>query len=267
MSFRPGTRDLGLAALVLVGLSRFVDAPVAWILAALALPALALGTLQVLGEDGPAASGVPVEALVVPALAAAGSIGLVRLVPIGPWLVPAVGAAAWLVARVGGLEARQTRAVTGPSAADRTATFVSTLVAAFVAFSGVAVLVPGGLPEPTGTVSPGGAVTIVWLALADGLVAVLAGYRMAAVRTPNARDAAWFALTCALVVATAAAAFRILELPRLLGPALLVLVVFLWDAVHGTPAARKRDIRWIWETALLVVLAVVVLAWGLGARG
>ena len=51
-----------------------------------------------------------------------------------------------------------------------------------------------------------------------------------------------------------------MAVPRLLGPALLTLVFFLWDALHGTAPARRRDPRWLWEIGLLLVLGVLVAA-------
>ena len=50
-------------------------------------------------------------------------------------------------------------------------------------------------------------------------------------------------------------------------PALLTLVFFLWDAFQGAPPSRRRDPRWIWQTALLVALGVIVVVWNLGLRG
>ena len=72
--------------------------------------------------------------------------------------------------------------------------------------------------------------------------------------------------TYAAVVAIAAAAVRAVALPRLLGPALLALVFFVWDGVHGAPPTQRRDPRWIWQIALLVVLGAAVVAWNLALR-
>jgi hypothetical protein len=58
-----------------------------------------------------------------------------------------------------------------------------------------------------------------------------------------------------------------MEIPRLLGPALLVVVFFLWDAVHGAPPSRRRDARRIWETVLLLAMGIAVVAWSLRVRG
>ena len=68
------------------------------------------------------------------------------------------------------------------------------------------------------------------------------------------------ALSYAIVIAIAAGALRALALPLLLGPALLTLVLFLWDAFHGTAPAGRRDPRWLWEIALLLALGVLVVA-------
>jgi hypothetical protein len=70
------------------------------------------------------------------------------------------------------------------------------------------------------------------------------------------------------VVAIAAVALRSIEIPRILGPALLVLVFFLWDAIHnGGRTRRRRDPRRLWETALLAVIGIAVIGWTLGQRG
>ena len=56
-------------------------------------------------------------------------------------------------------------------------------------------------------------------------------------------------------------------MPRLLGPAVLTLVFYLWDALHGTAPARRREPRFLWELALLAVLGAVVVVWNLQLRG
>jgi len=54
-----------------------------------------------------------------------------------------------------------------------------------------------------------------------------------------------------------------MEIPRLMGPALLTLAFYLWDAFHAASPARRRDARWIWQTALLGGLGILVVAWNL----
>jgi hypothetical protein len=57
-----------------------------------------------------------------------------------------------------------------------------------------------------------------------------------------------------------------MEIPRLIGPALLTLAFYLWDSLTGTHPARRRELRWIWQTGLLAALGVVVTAWNLLLR-
>ena len=269
MVTRGATRELVLAATTVILISRFAEGPLAWGVGVALLAAVALGSLQVLGEgETPTrSSGVPIESLALPATAAFAVFGAIRLVPVGIILVPALLAGAWLIARTLSTEARILGASSGPSGADRTAILVQALGVAFLGFIGIAALVPGGLPEPGVVVSaPPTGPQLAILATADAVIAFLLGYRSAALRSSNLRDVAWFALTSAIVVAIAAVALRAMEIPRLLGPALLVLVLFLWDAVHGTPPSRRRDPRRIWETVLLLVLGLVVVAWSLRLR-
>jgi hypothetical protein len=100
----------------------------------------------------------------------------------------------------------------------------------------------------------------------DAVIAFLLAYRVAALRSSNLRVVSWFGFTGAAVVAIAAVALRSIEIPRILGPALLVLVFFLWDAIHSGGAARRRDPWRVWETAALAILAIVVIGWSVGIR-
>ena len=269
MLARGASRELVLAAAAAILVARFVDGPIAWAVGGCLLVAVAFGSLQVLGavESPAAAMGVPVESLVMPAVASFAVLGAIRLVPIGLLLVPALLVGAWIIARVLATEARILAAPTGASGADRTAILVWALVIGFLAFTGSAALIPGALPEP-GPVAgpPPTGPELAGLAAADALVAFLLGYRAAALRSSNVRDVVWFGLTSAIVVAIAAIALRVMEIPRLLGPALLVLVFFLWDAVHGAPPSKRRDPRRVWETVLLVILGLLVVAWSARLR-
>jgi hypothetical protein len=265
-----GVRDLALVATIVIALSRFVDGPLAWLMAALLLLATALGALQIIGAADPAGStqGVPIESLLPPALAVVAGAGALRLVPIGLLLIPALAVVAWFIERVVSTEARLARATTPPSRADRTAVLVNGLVAAFGAFIGIAALAAGSLTATGGGVPPetAGPLELGALAVADGLIAFLLGYRIAALRSSVVREVAWMASTAAAVVTITAALLRQIEIPGLLGPALLVLVLFLWDALHGSSPARRRDPRRIAETILLVVLGLVIVGWSIGLR-
>ena len=213
----------------------------------------------------------PVECIILPALAAVACLGAIRIVPLGILLAPAL-AAAWLLidrtlAFEGGVAGRDGE----PSADDRTTALGFSIVIAFLAFVGIASFIQGGLVEPPPTPDAPGPVpldeqALLLLALADALVAGLLGFRVSVLRERSLRDALWSAATYAAVVAIAAAAVRAVALPRLLGPALLALVFFVWDGVHGAPPTQRRDPRWIWQIALLVVLGAAVVGWNLALR-
>ena len=273
-----GTRELVVAAGVVLTLARLVASPAAWVVAGALLVAVVLGALQVFGEATPTARvrGVPIESLIEPGVLAFAGIGALRLVPIGLLFIPAIAAVLWVLDRSLAIEARLASSSTPASAADRTAILALTMVAGLTAFAGIAALVPGGLPEAAGTTTAGGAAgglaptnpaLVLALAAADGLVAFLLAYRVAALRSSNIRDVGWAASTGAAVVAIGAAILRTLDIPWLLGPALLVLVFFLWEAMHGGAPLRRRDPRRLWEAALLLVIGLVVVVWSLGTRG
>ena len=266
---RPGQRDLALVAVTIVGLSRLVEPPIVWLVAALLLGAIVLGALQVLSDElGPteAGGGVAIEALILPAVAAVACVGAIRLVPFGLWLAPALGITWLLVRRTLALEARIHRATSGLSADDRTAVLVTILLVSFIGFTGVAAMIPGALIQRTGGQGPLPETNLLFLAVGDGLIAGLLGYRAVALRVSSLVEALWSAGMYAAAIAIGAAALRAMEIPRLVGPALLTLAVYLWDALTGTVPARRRDLRWIWQTGLLAVLGVVVAAWNLLLR-
>ena len=131
-------------------------------------------------------------------------------------------------------------------------------------------MVPGGLVQPTadgGVTPPIPETDLLILAAGDAAIAFLLGYRAAALRLATLRDALWSAVTYAAAIAIGAAALRAMAIPRLMGPALLTLAFYLWDAFHGASPARRRDINWIWQTVLLAALGVIVVAWNLLLRG
>jgi hypothetical protein len=187
-------------------------------------------------------------------------------------LIPALIALASGLAWVLRLEGRLSASPSGPTDRDRALVIWAATLAAFVAFAGVAAIVPGGLPEPgSGQAAPADAGALpegalLALATADAAVAFLLGYRLSALRFGSVRDAAWSASTYAIVIAIAAGAARAVDLPRLAAPAILALVLYLWDRIHGTAPTRRREARFIWETALLAIVGGVVVAWNLGLR-
>ena len=271
MEVRSARRDLALVAVTVVGLSRLLEPPLVWLVAGLLLGAMLLGALQVLSDDaGPAEAwaGVPVEALILPSVAAIACLGSIRLIPFGLWLVPALAATFLIVGRTLALESRIHRSIGALSADDVTAIQVTTLLVAFLTFTGVAAMVPGGLVQESGSAAsgaPGGSYLAVLIA-GDAILGALLGYRVAALRVITAREALWSALTYGAAIAIAAATLRAMEIPRLVGPALLTLVFYLWDAFAGAAPARRRDPRWLGRLGVLVVLGVVVAAWNLLPR-
>ncbi len=270
---RAARRDLTLVAVTIVGLSRLIEPPGVWFVAIFLLGAMLLGTLQVLGDeradDDAGGLGVPIESLILPAVAAVAAVGAIRLVPFGLWLIPALVVTGVLVARCLSLEARILASRDGLDEEGRTAVLVTTLLVAFIGFVGVAATVPGGLVRPDSEGLAGGPLPesdLIALAVGDAVIAFLLGYRAAALRVATVRDALWSALTYAAAIAIGAAAVRAMEIPRLLGPALLTLVFYLWDAFHAATPTRRREARWIWQTVLLVGLGVVVIVWNLLLR-
>jgi hypothetical protein len=270
---RAGRRDLALAAVIVVGLSRLIEPPGVWFVAIFLLGAVIVGSLQVLGEETAHtehhALGVPIESLILPAVAAVACLGAMRLVPFGLWLAPALVVTGVLVERCLALEARILSSPTGLDDDGRTTVLVTTLVVAFLAFIGVAATVPGGLAQPGTSGAAGGPLPrsdLLVLAAGDAAVATLLGYRAAALRVTSLRDALWSAATYGVAIAIAAAALRFVQIPRLMGPAMLTLTFYLWDAFHAATPARRRDARWIWQTVLLGALGVAVIALNLLIR-
>ncbi len=266
-------RDLVVAAVGVVALSRLADGPLTFVVGLVLLGGVLVGSLQILGEADPfgESAGIPIEAIISPSVAAVACLGAIRLVPIGLGLAPALVLTGLLIDRILRTEARIVVAVHGPSAADRTVVLVEAVLVAFLAFAGVAALVPGGLPDPGGPAGLGGAPmtegNLLLLAAIDAFVAGLLGYRVSALRVTSLGDVLWSAATYASAIAIGAAGLRAMDIPRLIGPAVLTLIFFLWDAFHGAPPSRRRDPRWIWQTVLLAALGAVVVAWNLGIRG
>jgi hypothetical protein len=260
-------RELVLVAVLLVALTRLVEPADAFLISALLPLGMLLAGIGVLASDRNAR---PFEHLLIPAVLTGGAGAAVHLVSPGLPMVPYLAAFAVLLDRILALEIRLLGQPTGTTDSDRGRVLLAAVVTAFIAFTGVATLVPGGLAEPGGAVAGGGALSQGWLlvlAIEDALIALLLGYRLAVLRYGTAADAARSALTYAMVVAVAAGATRAIDVPRLLAPAVLTLVFYLWDALHGTAPARRRKPRFLWELALLAVVGAVVVAWNLQLRG
>ena len=252
---------------LIVALTRLVEPADASLIAGLLPVVILLAGFGVLAVDESGAR--PFEALLVPAVLTGGTGAAIHLVPIGLGLIPALAGFAVLLDRVLAIELRLLGQPTGPTEQDRSRVLLGAVITAFIAFTGIATLVPGGLAEPGGAASGGPAVSEGWLlvmAVNDALVALLLGYRLALFRYGTAADAVRSALMSAVVIAVAAGAVRAVDLPRLVGPAVLTLVFYLWDALHGAAPARRREPRFLWESLLLAALALVVVFWNLRLR-
>ena len=266
MDDRSAGRDLALVAVTVVGLSRLLEPPLIWLVAGALLGAMLLGTLQVLHDEAAPVQvwfGVPVESVILPSVAAVACLGAIRLVPFGLWLAPALGVTWLIVGRTLALEGRINRGPAGLSADDRSALLVTLLLVAFLAVTGVAGMVPGGLVQTGGALPES---NLLVLAAGDALVAGLLGYRAASLRVTRARDALWSALTYAAAIAIGAAALRATQIPGLVGPALLTLAFYLWDAFIGSTSASRRDLRWVGQIGLLAGLGLIVAVWNLLLR-
>ena len=263
-----GRRELVLVAVLLVAMARLVQLPGAVLVASLLPVVILVAGAGILGGDEAPARSFP--ALLIPAVLTGGAAAAIQLVPPGLGLVPYLAGFAFLLDRTLVLEMRLLTQTAGATDADRARVLLAAVAAAFVAFTGVAALVPGGLAEPGRAAAGADTVLtegwVIALAAADALVAALLGYRVATFRYGTAKDAARSALTYAIVVAVAAGAIRAIGVPLLVGPAVLTLVFYLWDALHGTAPARRREPRFLWETILLVALAAVVVAWNVRLR-
>src|SRR4051812_46468437 len=181
MDDRPARRDLALVAVTLVGLSRLLEPPLIWLCAAALLGAMLLGTLQVLHDEAApvhAWFGVPIESVILPSVAAVACLGAIRLIPFGLWLVPALGVTWFIVERTLELESRINRGLAALTTDDRTSLLVTVLLVAFLAFTGVAAMVPGGLALSGGDLAE---FNLLVLAAGDALVAGRPRYRTPAV--------------------------------------------------------------------------------------
>ena len=257
--------EFALVATLLVGLAATIAPGDAFIVAGLLAAAMLLAGLGMLGSGG--LSERPYASLLLPATLTGAAAAAIHLVPSELWLLVALAALAVVLDRVLALEMAILAQPSSVSDSDRARVLAVAVLPAFVVFTGVAVLVPGGMPEPAGSPAAGSsAMTGGWLAalaLADALAAFVIGWRIAALRFGQPAEIARSALTYALVVAVVAGLIRAIDLPRLVGPAVLTLVFYLWDAQHGSAPARRRERRFLWEMALLAALAIVVVVWNL----
>jgi hypothetical protein len=268
---RVARRQLVLTVVLVAGLARLVEGPVLWPATLLLAAAVAVAVLRSFAPLDPA--GVPVESLLLPAAAAGAALLVLHLLPVGlpvlvglviPWVL--VGAAVLLedalLRQRQPAEERQRRLVT-----------LLALAMVFLGAAGARAVAVGGGPDPwtpglaptllsplggtgaeaTAAAGSGAALQVV---LAQGILAGVVGFRLAAIRRPRLAFALGGAASAAAVVAAVAGLILILRLPLLLGAALLALVLYLWDVVHGALALDRRR-GWLLDLVLLAALGVV----------
>ena len=267
------SRTLNIVTLVTaVAASGFLVAgDVVWLCMAIVAAATALGTFLLLAELDP--RGVPIESLVTPAVAAGSMTGIASLVGIGLWSVPVLAATAALVAACLDVERR----LLGPADAGHQRARAQLLplgvLLAFCGFVAVAGAVRGGLLVP-GEAGAGGTPAgpqlaesgLIVLALADAFIGFLLGYRLAALRAPSVVEASWAAGTFAAMIGVSAALLRAIALPRIVGPAVLAAIFYLWAAYRQASGAERRSAGWLWEYVALAGAAALAIAWNLLLR-
>lgn len=259
-------RELAVLATALVVASRPLEGDLVWLVGVLVLGAVVLGGLQALDLGEP--RGVAIESVITPAVAATAAVGAIRLVPVGLWLVPAVVLAFVLIDRALAAEASLLSRPGGePAPEDRNALLAVVLTSAFLAFAGAAGA--AGIIAPLGTeaAAPVSETSLFVLVAADAVVAALLGFRLTLLDSPSLRDAAWGAITFAAVAAIGTAAVRAIDLPRLIGPAVVTLLLYLWSVYLRRPQGFGGDRRRLAEAGALAIVGVVVIGWNVLLRG
>jgi hypothetical protein len=271
-------RQLVVGAIVVIGLARLVDGPTAWLVAGL----VGLGVLvgagwsRVTASAGDMGATVSIRARweavvggaegfesgIVPAVLAFSLALAVRLVAFDWSLAVALAVAGVLLDRAIALE--RALALSADHEASRWQAVLAVVVTAFVGFAGVGSMVSGGLAGPGAPALLES--DLVLLAAGDAAIAVFLGFRLARLGPAARREAVVSGLGFGAVVAIGAGFLRAIAVPALVGPALLTLVVYLWDALNATTPSLRRDPRWRWQVGLLFVLSVVVVGWNLQLR-
>ena len=255
---------MNLTVLIVMGaaICLFLQGAAFWLGAGLLVAVSAYGAFSLLAELDP--RGVPVEALGTPAAATFATLGLARLGGPSPLGALTLIAGGLLIGATLLLEARLLGPADSSHTRRRQQLVPLVVLLAFLCFTGVAGAVHGGAGSlPTVVGEEAG---LIALALVDALVAFVLGYRLAGARSASVRQAAWAAGTFAVVIGVSAAVLRAMDLPRLLGPALLAAIFYLWSAYRSASRAERRSGGWLTEYLALAAAAVVAIAWNLLIR-
>jgi hypothetical protein len=259
MQQRSGARDLGLAVALLAALSRFVEG--AYLPAATALILLvAVSGSARLREPRDSRRWRP-DRLVLPGLAALAGVGVGRLVEPMPWLA-VISAGTWLaVAWAAAVEADPV--LSDGSHPRPVAVRLGALALAFAAFAAIGGLVPRSLPG--GGWQPDVATSLAALALAVG-VGALTGVRIAALPPHTAGRLVGAFVLYGLVTAATGALVWVLGLPRLFGPALLLLAVYVTTSLRESGEPERSRVRLAGETLGLFLAGGAIVGLGLLTR-
>jgi hypothetical protein len=294
---RNGARELGLITAALAVGVHFVDGPPLWIATGLMIAAVVAAVTHLLGDWRPWR--VAPERLVLPGLAAFGVAGIAHLFAPVPWLA-VVFVGAWLLMTwVVELETAtgEGHAAAAPGhvavAPDHVAVApgqvavaegdphgvesdgpgdghprqfevrVGTLGIAFLAFAAVGGFVPGGLAGDGKALT---ALALVATIALDVVIGGLAGYRIAALRVRTWREGVVAMYQYAVASGHIGGFLRVLALPRLFGPALLTLLLYLVTGFRESPTPIRRSRRLIEESGLLVLAGAAAVVWGLLAK-
>jgi hypothetical protein len=280
-------RGIAIVTIAVVAVAVLLDGPLVWLVAAfLGGGVLVAGRSAALCSGPSAAAGragvgwrsardrlAGLESGLIPGVMAAGLVLSTRLVAIDWILVPVLVLAAVLLAWTMGVEGRLAARMSVDEL--RWQVVLAALAAGFLGFAGVAAMVASGLvetlaPGASAVAGPGGAIgeaDLLLLAAGDAVIAGLLGFRLVRLGPARRSEAILSASSYAGVVALGAGLLRAMSIPQLLGPALLTLLLYLWDAFHATTPSIRRDPRWRWQVALLLVLSAVVIGWNLELRG
>ncbi len=276
MRNRTGAPELGLLVALFAVVARFADEVTFWPAAGLVVVAVVAGMASLVGEARPWRW--PIDAVALPALATFGSLGIVRLVEPGPWLA-VVGVAAFVVVSwVVRLELRRAaaaQAAVGFQALAQDPDLAETLSAestparlaafglVFASLAAIGGIVPGGVAANGQSVTvPAFLATIVL----DVAVAILAGYRILALRPHGRNDVLAASYLYLLTVAPAGVLIRVLALPRLFGPAILTLAFYIVTSLRESDEPVRFNARLLEETAILVLAGAALAMIGLVVR-
>jgi hypothetical protein len=262
---RPRIANFVVLVLLASVVGVFLEGAGFWLGTLLICAVTAYGAFTLMANVEP--RGVPIEALVSPAAATFATVTLAHGVGFTAAVPVILAAGGVLLATTIVLEMR----LLGPAeAADPLRQQQLVLLAvllAFLCFSGTAASVYSGLLGPEAGAGVGGQeANLLVFVLVDAGIAFFLGYRLAASRSATVRAAAREAGTFAVVIAVAAALVRAIALPRLLAPALLAAVFYLWTGYRSASRAERRSNGWLWEYLALAGAAALAVAWNLLLR-